>query len=706
MDKGRFRFAFDIGTNSIGWAVFEGASDASGRGSPEPHQLSALGVRVFADGRNPKDGQSLAVMRRVPRGMRRRRDRFLQRQRKLIALLVSHGLMPSDADERRKLEALDPLGLRSAALERALQPFEIGRALFHLNQRRGFKSNRKTDGKDKESGAMAEAAKRLAEALAEDGSPTLGAFLHRRHQAGDSARFRVGMQAGKAVYEFYPTRDLIEQEFDAIWRAQAPHHPALLTEAARTGLRGAIFHQRPLKQPKPGRCTLIPDEERLPLALPSVQSRIIFETLNALRYGEGQRFDQSLDKTERDLLAATLRGGKDLTFPAIRKALKLPSSTTFSMEDKGREKIEGSKTAKRLSRDDAFGKKWMQLPISMQEEIVEKLIAEENEEELVAWLVAEAGLDTEHAETVARASLPDGYASLGRTANALILQELVAEVIPYSEAVERAGEKSDGALSHHSDFRDGEILSRLPYYGQVIPRHVGFGTGEPDEKDQAKKHGRIGNPTVHIGLNQLTKIVNRLIDRFGRPEEIVVELARDLKQSQKQKDEDQRRNRENQRKNDLRRQKLVELNLPENGLNMALLRLYEDQTIAGVAKCPYTLRTIGITQLFSDEVEIEHILPFSRTLDDSMANRVVCFREANRGSAIGRRSRPSGMSRTGRRSQPMPKACPATSAGASGGRDGPLRRQGAGNARPPAQRDTPSREGLQGPARQGLQQGR
>jgi CRISPR-associated endonuclease Csn1 len=627
------RFAFDLGTNSLGWAVFRGdkTDKVGGAGRFEPVDIAALGTRIFSDGRNPKDGQSLAVMRRVPRGMRKRRDRFLQRQRKLTMLLVAHSLMPQDVAARRALEALEPLALRAAALDDQLEIHHVGRALFHLNQRRGFKSNRKTDGEDAQSGAMAQGAQKLAEAQAESGSKTLGQFLHKRRLDGQRTRFRVAVESrpGKTVYDLYPTRKLVEDEFDAIWQAQAPHHSQTMTETARVAIRSAIFDQRPLKPVKPGRCTLMPDEERLPQALPSVQARIVFETLNALRFGDGLKLNGQLDMAQRKVLALELMGGKDLSFDRIRKVLKLERSVRFSLEEGGREKIEGSKTAKSLSRDKIFGKAWSLLPIAKQEAVVQVLLDEDDTDAAVAWLMAETDLPEENARAASSALLPEGYARLGATANALVVKELASDIVTYDEAVRRAGEAS-GLFSHHSDFRDGEIMPRLPYYARVIERHVGFGSGDPDEKDEAKRFGRIANPTVHIGLNQLQRVTNRLIQRFGHPDEIIVELARDLKRSAKQREEDQRRNAQNKKQNDSRREKLKELGLPENGLNMALLRLYDEQMVSGVVKCPYTLRIIGLTALFSEAIEIEHILPFSRSLDDGMANKVLCYREANR----------------------------------------------------------------------------
>ena len=132
-----YRLGLDLGTNSIGWAML------ALNENNEPHKIIDAGVRIFSDGRDPQSKEPLAVARRIARGARRRRDRFLARKEKLMNYLIKIGLMPEDELERKKLELLNPYKLRTKALDQALQPYELGRAIFHLNQRRGFKSNRK-----------------------------------------------------------------------------------------------------------------------------------------------------------------------------------------------------------------------------------------------------------------------------------------------------------------------------------------------------------------------------------------------------------------------------------------------------------------------------------------------------------------------------------------------------------------------------------
>jgi CRISPR-associated endonuclease Csn1 len=139
----------------------------------------------------------------------------------------------------------------------------------------------------------------------------------------------------------------------------------------------------------------------------------------------------------------------------------------------------------------------------------------------------------------------------------------------------------------------------------------------------------VANPTVHIALNQVRKLVNALIDTYGPPTEIVVELSRDLKQSREKKAEIERENRQNETRNEERRARLAELKVEESRDSMLRLRLYEELP-AAERVCVFTGSPIGIEELFTSAIEIEHVLPHSSTLDDSFMNKVLCRREANR----------------------------------------------------------------------------
>ncbi|MDD2774484.1 MAG: type II CRISPR RNA-guided endonuclease Cas9 [Gallionella sp.] len=648
----RYRLALDLGSTSLGWAMLRLNADN------QPCAIIKAGVRIFSDGRDAKTQASLAVARREARAMRRRRDRLLKRKARMMRTLIQYGFFPEDADERKALEGLNPFTLRAKGLDTALTPAEFARALFHINQRRGFKSNRKTDKNEADSGALKTAIQKVRDHIGAENCRTVGEWLHKRDTAGSTVRARyhadkVVGENGKSklnkYYDLYIDRAMIEQEFDALWATQAALNPALFSEAARADLKDVLLYQRKLKPVQAGRCTFLPEEERAPLALPSTQRFRMYQEVNNLRLlGEGLK-EQPLTLQQRDDLIAELEKKSKLTFTQIKKLLGVGGAVQFNLEDPKREDMKGNTTSAILGGAKCFGAAWFEFNEAQQDEIVLKLVQEENEAALIRWLQAETGIDERRAEIIANTGLPEGYGSLSAKALALILPELRREVITYDKAAKAAG-------FHHSQFENGAIDGRtfavervltetgeiktvhlhheLPYYGEFLQRHVGFGTGKPEDVPE-KRYGKIANPTVHIGLNQVRCVVNALIKRYGHPSEIIVELARDLKQNKEQREEENKQQAKNQDRNKrLRKDIASTLQISEERVRRADIEkmiLWEElsHNIADRC-CPYSGAQIGAAMLLSDAVEIEHILPFSQTLDDSLNNKTVSMRQANR----------------------------------------------------------------------------
>lgn len=634
MAKLRYRLALDLGSTSLGWAMVRlNASD-------EPCAIIRAGVRIFSDGRNPKDGASLAVSRREARAMRRRRDRLLRRKARMMALLTEHGFFPSDEAGRKALERLDPYALRAKGLDSPLSGPEFARALFHINQRRGFKSNRKTDKKESDSGALKSAISALRAQLAEGGSRTVGEWLHKRHIGGGTVRARyrqqrVQLDGGKTridkSYDLYVDRAMIEDEFDKLWAAQAALNPQQFHENARLALKDCLLFQRQLRPVVPGRCTLLPEEPRAPLALPSTQRFRIYQEVNNLRVLREGLKEEPLTMQQRDIVVAALERNGRCTFTKLRKLLGLGGATRFNLEDVKREELKGNATSAVLSRDNYLGDAWYALSEQMQDEVVSRLVTEQSEDALIRWLIQELDLDEARAAAVANAALPEGYGSLSASALARILPELRRAVVTFDKAVIAAGFEHHSHISHAAT---GEILPSLPYYGEYLQRHVGFGTGKPEDVPE-KRYGRIANPTVHIGLNQVRVVVNALIKRYGHPSEIIVELARDLKQSQDERKRDSEQQAVNQKRNARLRQDAAQvLGVAEERVKHADIQklLLWEELSRDVADrhCPYSGVQLSARMVLSDEVEIEHILPFSMTLDDSLNNKTVALRKANR----------------------------------------------------------------------------
>jgi len=635
-----YRLGIDIGTNSLGWCALD--LDHDGR----PRNIRRIGVRIFSDGRDPQSGTSLAVDRRKARGARRRRDRFLDRRDALMRALVRHGLMPADAEQRKALETLDPYWLRALGLDEKLPPHHLGRAIFHLNQRRGFKSNRKTDRKQKDGDlkGMKGAITKLHDAIKESGARTLGEYLYVTFREGRSVRgsedgsvgahgavrARPHVVKGKNEYDLYADRALYEQEFDQLWKRQVDLG-ASLADAARDEIRRIVFHQRPLKPVPVGKCALDPSDERAPLALPLSQRFRMLSELANLKIVAPDQSHRPLTRAERDRVLAQLEKTKELSFARIRKLLgELGTEFTFNLESEKRTCLKGDDTGIKLAHKDYFGLRWWSFPLDRQTEIVEALLDEEDEEALVARAMRDWGLSAQAARKVAAASLADRYGRLGRRALAAIVPIMAARVVRYHEAAKEAG-------YDHARLPDGEVFDRLPYYGEALPHAVGFGSGEDGDPPE-KRFGRIANPTVHVALNELRKVVNALTDRYGPPAEIVVELARELPLGKEAREKKNKEQAENQRKNEERKALLTtdpEVNQHYGGLavnaeNLLRLRLWEELGPIHDRRCVYTGEQISIHRLFGPEVEIEHILPFKRTLDNSPANKTVSLRRANR----------------------------------------------------------------------------
>ncbi len=609
-----YRLALDIGTNSIGWCLFS-LDEAL-----VPQSILRAGVRIFPDGREAKSGKSLAEDRRLARQDRRRRDRFIRRRNKLLQTLIAYGLMPESEAARKDLEGEDPYCLRARALDHKLTSPELGRALFHINQRRGFKSNRKTDNTANEKGVVKSGIKALHERLAMDSARSLGEYLHKQKQSGEPTRARPERERAKLEYPFYPERSLLEQEFDLIRNAQKQYHTQL-TQEQWAELRSIIFTQRPLKEVLPGRCSLEPSLRRAPLALPLAQKVRILLDLNHLRILGPDMKEEKLTLAQRDTALKTLLTGNDLTFNALRKLTGLGAEYSFNLERSTQEKLMGDLSAKKLKDKKVLGSGWAALDSKAQNRLVELLLEEEDGKRLKALLTQELGLSDEQADKAAETNLPAGYASHSEKVLHKLARELEKGVFSYAEAREAAG----------YPYKDttGEVLPYLPYYGVVLERYVG-NTGDAGDALE-KRYGRIANPTVHVALNQVRRVVNEIIKEYGLPAQVFLEVGRDLKNGLKAKQEIAQRQKDEKKRNDAWRAKLEENGIAISAESMLRMRLWTELAAGqATACCPYTGEVISFSRLFGDDIEIEHILPVARTLDNSPANKTLCLRRANR----------------------------------------------------------------------------
>lgn len=610
----KWRLSLDLGTGSIGWVALDIAD-------PETPAILDMGVRIFPDGREVQQkekGTPLNEGRRDARMMRRQRDRKIRRKRAMLGFLTANGLMPPEPEKQREAAALDPYLLRSEALERELAPFELGRIMMQFAIRRGFKSNRKDLAeRGNEQKGMLGGISALEAAL---GGLTLGQWLHRQHQQGKPVRFAPRMEKTTAVYEFYPSREMYEAEFAAIREKQEQHYPGPNWDR----LHWLIFFQRPLKRPERGRCRFYTEEDRGYRAFPSAHRfRILQELHNLAYYNEENRLEEIPWELKLRLFQA-LDTQKSLTFDKARKILGADYYTgSFNLEDSRRDKLNGNETSVDFRKPEYFGSQWDGLPFHTQDAIVEELILEEDEEKLAEYL-KQFNLSEEQIKKLSGYHFSTGTMMCSSKFMIDCSRVMLDEKLPYAEAVAWLG-------LHHSDKAQGKIQKSLPYYGKILTSLVTGAKGESAGGNAEERYGRIANPTVHIALNQTRKLVNVLIRRFGNPSEVIMELARELKLSREKKAEVYQQQTKNQKENERIKGELAEHGrLQPNHGDIRKYKLWEELgTERNSRCCPYCGKNICAKDLLSGDIEVEHIIPYSRSLLGSMDNLTVAHRRCN-----------------------------------------------------------------------------
>ena len=601
------RLGLDLGTNSIGWALYR--LDAGG----EPEALIGGGVLIHSDGRQSSGsgrgrGASNAAGRREKRGMRRNRDRTLRRRRRVARLLRGHGLLPTEPAERDRVRQLDPMRLRAEALDRPLTPHELGRALLSFADRRGFKSNRQTDGG--EDGAIRKDTGELHRRMAQSGSRTLGEYLWRRRRRGETIRARPTENKEHPYGGLYPDRAMVEHELGEIRSAQGPHHPRV-GEDDWQEIIATLLYQRDLQPAGRGKCTLMPAEERTYRAHPLFQEFRIRQDVANVRV-TGPDGERPLGDGERKRLVCRLMDVGTMTFRSIISHLALPEDSHINFARGRREKMIGDETAAVLRKKDHFGTGWATLSSEQQREVVERLLDHEiGDKEVSIWLQDEAGLSAEvaYAVTQAKRKLPRGTSHLSIAALERLLP-CMREGMDYSTARQKAfPEQVFGG--------DGSF-DRLPPYDKVLERHL------------ATKN-RIANPTVHIALGQMRRLFNTIADRYGKPGEVVVELARDLKRGFEEREKVQKAQDRNKRLTEELREIAAKAGYPAASHDdIEKLWLWKQQQVGPCSICPYTGDTLSVTDVLSPNLtQIDHILPRTRSFDDSRNNRVVVATRAN-----------------------------------------------------------------------------
>lgn len=661
----------DLGTNSIGWAVVD----------DENNKILGMGSRIFPIGvENLGDGDnevSKNASRTGARGVRRQFFRRRLRKKILLKALSENKMCPLNEEDFKdwkntkmfpstKLKdwfALNPYELRNKALTEKLNLEEIGRIFYHLIQRRGFLSNSRKGGSDDGAifkGNAKEGKIGITETQDKIQDKTLGSYLYEIYPK-ENQPFQDGLER---IRNRYTTRKMYVDEFELIWKKQIEFHPTFTDELKQLfggrkldGYKedGILFHQRPLRSQKHlvGHCTFEATKTKSPIsAIPFEQYRV-YQWVNTIECN-GKKITQE----EREKIANFLFENDKPDFKRIRKVIG-KESAEFKFNYKNDDKIVGTHTISNLCNKKYFGKKWFDFTNKEQEDIWHILYFFDSKSNLKEYAIKNWGFNEEQAISISKFNVKDGYASLSRKAINNILPFLKQGFV-YDVAVVLGGIKnvfgnkwellSEEKRNFIVDNVEDIVRSKIPggfieTIKDLLKKEYGLSDKElkklyhhsatieaneilqklPVGKEADKQIQAIRNPIVTTALFELRKLINELLDEHKKFDEIKVEMARDLKISKSQRNKIRRDQKRLERENDrIKAEVLKYTNLSHD--NILKYKLWEEckQT------CPYTGKPISINDLFSGEVQIEHIHPWSRSLNDSFANKTLCWADENR----------------------------------------------------------------------------
>lgn len=665
----------DLGTNSIGWALVENNS------------ILGMGSRIFPEGVvNLGEGEGRETSKNASRTEARgtRRQFFRRRLRKMYLLkeLAKYGFCPITSslikdwnsagifknEQIQEWFKLNPYELRAKAVQEEISLQELGRIFYHMIQRRGFLSNSRSAGAEvKETSTIFKGDAKIGkigisstlESIEQ--RKTLGSYLH-SIQPKENEPYSGELER---IRNRYTTRQMYIDEFEVIWEFQKKYHSELneglkniFGGRKKDGYKedGVLFHQRPLRSQKHlvGHCTFEPKKTKCLISAIPFELFRVYQWLNTLSYdvnGEKQQISQE----EREKIVALLLSKEKPSFKDVRKVIgKVDGFYQFNYKDK--DKIVGSHTISNLSNKKFFGKQWFSFSEKQQEDIWHVLSFFDDRDKLKEYAIKNWGFDEEKATKISKFNLKDGYANLSRKAINNILPFL-KQGFMYDVAVGLAGVRNvlgsdwkqyeqfvldnvpeivrsnlkGGYIESLKNMMKAEFnctdkqLKKLYHHSSAIET-VKILDKLPVSINADREIQKIKNPVVITALFEIRKLVNEIIETYGKPNEIKVELARDLKSSKQNRYETRRKQQFLENENDRIKSELEKIEQNINHTNILKYKLWEECNHT----CPFTGKTITISQLFTGEVQIEHIFPYSRSLNDSFNNKTLCFADENR----------------------------------------------------------------------------
>lgn len=630
-----YRLGLDVGIKSVGWCVLE--CDENG----EPIQINALNSRIFDAAEQPKTGASLAEPRRNARGLRRRIRRKSFRLERIRKLFSENGIELFETQDdliclKDEYKNLDVVKLRSDALDKKLTEAEFARVLYSLARHRGFKSNKREGAKDSDEGKLLGSIRKSEEEMRESGMRTRGEQLYKKY-----------LMEGKPVhnkggdYSMCVSRDILVKEIELLFEKQKEFGNNFATDENKEKYLDIFLSQRNFDE-GPGKgsqytgshdvkkCEIYRDEDVAAKGTYTSEWATIYQKINNLSIicgGDRRR----LSNEERQIAVELAKKVDKVTYKAFRKAIKLDDDYRFSALNYSEKKKSDKKKNEGESKSDVV--EINDVVDSLACEDKGDFITAKNSNKIVKALNDNLKSDIELIDEIAEICTKYKSENLFRSAIAeskIIDGRLDEETI---EKLSKIDMKGYGHLSLHV------LREILPYleegmvYSDAMQK---AGHNHSEHNFEKQKYlgtkevydaiGGVTSPVVKRALSQTIKVIDAVIRQYGSPYAINIELARDMSMSKDERDKLKKENDARAAKNEAIRENIAKLNAMPNSTNVLKYKLYEEQD----HKCAYSMETLDINHLFEDGYyEIDHIIPYSRSFDDSFNNKVLVLKREN-----------------------------------------------------------------------------
>lgn len=630
-----YRLGLDVGIKSVGWCVLE--CDENG----EPIQINALNSRIFDAAEQPKTGASLAEPRRNARGLRRRIRRKSFRLERIRKLFSENGIELFETQDdliclKDEYKNLDVVKLRSDALDKKLTEAEFARVLYSLARHRGFKSNKREGAKDSDEGKLLGSIRKSEEKMRESGMRTRGEQLYKKY-----------LMEGKPVhnkggdYSMCVSRDILVKEIELLFEKQKEFGNNFATDENKEKYLDIFLSQRNFDE-GPGKgsqytgshdvkkCEIYRDEDVAAKGTYTSEWATIYQKINNLSIicgGDRRR----LSNEERQIAVELAKKVDKVSYKAFRKAIKLDDDYRFSALNYSEKKKQGKKKNEGESKSDVVEINDVVDSLACKDK--GDFITAKNSNKIVKALNDNLKSDVELIDEIAE--ICTKYKSENLFRNAIAESKIIGGRLD-EETIEKLSKidmKGYGHLSLHV------LREILPYleegmvYSDAMQK-AGHNHSEHNfekqkflgTKEVYDAIGGVTSPVVKRALSQTVKVIDAVIRQYGSPYAINIELARDMSMTKDERDKLKKENDARAAKNEAIRENIAKLNAMPNPTNVLKYKLYEEQD----HKCAYSMETLDINHLFEDGYyEVDHIIPYSRSFDDSFNNKVLVLKREN-----------------------------------------------------------------------------